>query len=299
VTINKIDKENIELKVRIDEINNKIEKELKSQIINELKNENKINDINDIDNMKKLNEELKNQIDKLKIENEELKKKTNLFEEEINKLKNKIEDDNSELKSSINKLSNENNYLDSKITDIEDEKNERNKYYKNLFTDSKIIKEDERKLISKWILPHYNLKFELLYRASRDGFEPMAFHKRCDNKGPTLFVAKLSSNKRLGGFTRESWDLTIVGKKDEKAFLFSLDNKIKYGQVKKGIDAIIGEDNCSINFGPNGGADELPFVGKDVYCRGGVKYTFTQSELCGDFKTELLEMEVYSVKNYL
>ena len=196
-------------------------------------------------------------------------------------------------------MSNENNYLDSKITDIEDEKNERNKYYQNLFTDSKIIKEDERKLISKWILPHYNLKFELLYRAARDGLEPMAFHTRCDNKGPTLFVAKLSSNKRLGGFTRESWDLTIVGKKDEKAFLFSLDNKIKYGQVQKGIDAIIGEDNCSVNFGPNGGADELPFVGKDVYCRGGVKFTFMQSELCGEFKTELQEMEIYLVKNYL
>ena len=166
------------------------------------------------------------------------------------------------MKNSIKELSNESNYLESKITDIENEKKERNKYYQNLFTDSKIIKENKRKLISKWILPHYNLKFELLYRASRDGFQPMDFHTRCDNKGPTLFVAKLSSNKRLGGFTRESWELQNKWKKDEKAFLFSLDNKIKYGQVKEGLDVICGEDNCSINFGPRGGADELPFVGK-------------------------------------
>ena len=37
MTINKIDKENIELKAKIDEINNRMEKELKNQIINELK----------------------------------------------------------------------------------------------------------------------------------------------------------------------------------------------------------------------------------------------------------------------
>ena len=49
-------------------------------------------------------------------------------------------------------MGNENNYLENKIIDIENEKNERNKYYRNLFTDSNIIKEDERKLISKWIL---------------------------------------------------------------------------------------------------------------------------------------------------
>ena len=127
----------------------------------------------------------------------------------------------------------------------------------------------------------------------------MDFHSRWDNKGPTLFVATLSNNKRLGGFTKESWDLTVIGKEDEKAFLFSLDHKIKYGQVRKGQHAIIGEDNCSVNFGPNGGADELPFVGKDVYCRGGFIFTFDQKELCGEFQTQLKEMEVYLVENYL
>ena len=435
VTINKIDKENIELKKRIEVLNNKIENELKLNInpnelkketdiiikklkeelkiqIDNLKNENKelkieVNKINiekeelkanitQINNELKNengngNEELKNQIDNLKIENEELKKRinnldnslldkiqaiekeseelknktnlienekndlknrTNKIEEESSKLKDKIEGDKNELKKSINELSNknnyleknitnienekndlknrankieeessklkekiegdknelkksidelgnENNYLENKIIDIENEKNERNKYYRNLFTDSNIIKEDERKLISKWILPHYKLKFELLYRGTRDGFDPMAFHSRCDNKGPTLFVAKLSNDRRLGGFTRKFWDLKIVGKIDERAFLFSLDNKIKFGQIKNGQDVILGKDNCSINFGPNGGADELSFVGKDVYCRGGTKFTFEQSELCGEFKTQLKEMEVYSVKNYL
>lgn len=80
VTINKIDKENIELKKRIEVLNNKIENELKLNINpNELKKESDIvNDINNIKNdLKKLKEELKIQIDNLKNENKELKIEVN------------------------------------------------------------------------------------------------------------------------------------------------------------------------------------------------------------------------------
>ena len=34
----------------------------------------------------------------------------------------------------------------------------------------------------------------LLYRASRDGFEATKFHELCDNKGPTIMISKLKDN---------------------------------------------------------------------------------------------------------
>lgn len=70
----------------------------------------------------------------------------------------------------MNIINNEKNNLEYRIDDIEDEKNERNKYYNNLFKESNIIQNEERKLISKWVLPHYNLKFELIYSGTRDLF---------------------------------------------------------------------------------------------------------------------------------
>ncbi|CAB4428808.1 unnamed protein product [Rhizophagus irregularis] len=46
----------------------------------------------------------------------------------------------------------------------------------------------------------------LLYRASRDGFEATKFHELCDNKGPTIMISKLKENDRLiGGYNPLSW----------------------------------------------------------------------------------------------
>ena len=71
-----------------------------------------------------------------------------------------IENTINELTLTLKRINNEKDYLENRIYYIENEKKERNKYYNNLFTESKVIKEEERKLISKWILPYYNLKFK-------------------------------------------------------------------------------------------------------------------------------------------
>ena len=108
-----------------------------------------------------------------------------------------------ELKTFVNKINNEKLNLEYRVDSMEEEKEERNKYYINLFQESSIIKKEERDLISNWIFPHYNLKFELLYRGTRDGFINEAFHSKCDDKGPTVFVVKLENNRRLGGFASQ------------------------------------------------------------------------------------------------
>jgi hypothetical protein len=69
----------------------------------------------------------------------------------------------------------------------------------------------------------------LLYRASRDGFEAAKFHELCDNKGPTIMISKLKENDRLiGGYNPLSWQLYNDHKNDigtwqhtPDSFLFS------------------------------------------------------------------------------
>jgi BTB/POZ domain-containing protein KCTD9 len=49
------------------------------------------------------------------------------------------------------------------------------------------------------------LKLNLLYKATKDGFRAINFHSRCDNKGPTISVIKSEQGKTFGGFTNLNW----------------------------------------------------------------------------------------------
>ncbi|CAG8667329.1 4761_t:CDS:2, partial [Paraglomus occultum] len=47
----------------------------------------------------------------------------------------------------------------------------------------------------------------LLYRGSRDGYRPSAFHKLCDNQGPTIAVIRTKENNEIiGGYNPTSWN---------------------------------------------------------------------------------------------
>ncbi len=318
-SINKIKLENDKLELIINKFN--IEKNELKNITNEIKEKNNqfsklINNLNEenenlknyMNNLENEKDIIKNQLIKIEKEKEELKNKSIELIEENNGLKNKIEkieNDIIKLKGNLEQINTEKNNLESRIDYIENEKDERNKYFNTLFSDSKIIQKEERKLISNYILPHYNLKYELLYSATKDGFDTSIFHSKCDYKGPTLFVIKLENNRRFGGFTTQDWDRTSIGKIDEKAFLFSLDKKIKFGQKKKGKSAIYGQDNTSVLFGPNNDeeikGDDLPIGGNIAYCREeALKFNFVREDICGEKNSnKIVEFEVYSVKNYL
>src|SRR5437764_14766024 len=66
--------------------------------------------------------------------------------------------------------------------------------------DSSLIESGHIPLFSSWIdkkgsSHDYNKKnipfdFKLLYRASRDGFEANSFHRNCNNKEATIWIAK-------------------------------------------------------------------------------------------------------------
>jgi hypothetical protein len=53
-------------------------------------------------------------------------------------------------------------------------------------------------------------RFELLYRGSRDGMTPAAFHDKCDGNGPTLVLVAGQSEGQpvcvFGGYAGKSWE---------------------------------------------------------------------------------------------
>ena len=128
---------------------------------------------------------------------------------------------------------------------------------KNLSVDSKIIKTEEEIDFIKKIIKEKkfqklgfnpnNFSLNLIYRATRDGDMGQNFHKLCDGLSPILLLIKTTHNVRFGGYTETYFEGTkeYLGKKDDNAFIFSLDKK-KYYEIEKGENAIL----CYINYGP-------------------------------------------------
>jgi hypothetical protein len=79
-------------------------------------------------------------------------------------------------------------------------------------------------------LNHYP-KWELLYRATRDGFGAKDFHQKCDNFKNTLVIIKSTSGNIFGGFTSKPWNsISTVDSQnnhvsDPSSYIFSLVNQ--------------------------------------------------------------------------
>ena len=58
------------------------------------------------------------------------------------------------------------------------------------------------KQLKKWL--GEKCKWNLCYRASRDGWSTQDFHKHSDNKGPTVVLVK-SNDCIFGGYTDQDW----------------------------------------------------------------------------------------------
>ena len=75
-----------------------------------------------------------------------------------------------------------------------------------------------------------NTKFELIYKATRDGFKVSDFHAKCDNISKTFAIIKVAGNENIfGGYTEALWNSQIHAnkpkhRKDRNAFIFSLVN---------------------------------------------------------------------------
>ena len=77
------------------------------------------------------------------------------------------------------------------------------------FEESVILtNEEHRRVLKGWLPDAMRGEWDLLFRASRYGFDASMFHSKCDQKGPTITVVKSGENI-LGGFTEKAWKSKI------------------------------------------------------------------------------------------
>ncbi|CAI2176282.1 10964_t:CDS:2 [Funneliformis geosporum] len=76
--------------------------------------------------------------------------------------------------------------------------------------------------------------FNLLYRASRDGNTPAAFHQKCDNKGANIVVIKISGTQQIvGGYNPFGWEGNSQWKSTKDSFIFSFINRTNLQTAKR------------------------------------------------------------------
>jgi hypothetical protein len=91
--------------------------------------------------------------------------------------------------------------------------------------------------------------FRPLFRGSEHGHTPQAFHKACDNKGPTVVLVRLGTGALFGGYTSANWDSSDTSVVDNTAFLFQLHPTPKRYPVATDQNAITKNTNSGPIFG--------------------------------------------------
>ena len=118
-----------------------------------------------------------------------------------------------------------------------------NKYLKDKFVldaiDSKILKNNEElNLISNRIkntdlLKNKKIRYELLYRGTRDGMMPNFFHQKCNGVSPTISIIKTTKGLTFGGYAEKTWENhNGIWIDDNNSFLFSIDHLKIYNSIK-------------------------------------------------------------------
>ena len=110
-----------------------------------------------------------------------------------------------------------------------------------------IIKEPEEiEMVTNKIADKFpGSTYKLLYKGSRDGDSAAEFHNKCDDAEKTLVIVEDNYGNRFGGFTTQDWGGQYLQKKDDDAFIFSVDKNRVYDVIPD-QNAI----GCYPNFGP-------------------------------------------------
>ena len=142
------------------------------------------------------------------------------------------------------------------------------------------------------------VKFNLVYKAFDLDDRAETFHKKCDRARRSLVLIMDNNGNRFGGFTMRDWGGNCIQKKDEKAFIFSLNKNKIYGVLPDQV--AIG---CYPTFGPIFFGCQIR-VYDNFFTKGGSTYlkglnyaTEEDYELTnGNQAYGIKELEVYEVK---
>ena len=222
-------------------------------------------------------------------------------------LKQNIKDMNNKINNQgdiINKQQEIINNLQSDIKELKEKiiKSEKQTENYDLDDDSKnsnIVNNDNIKIreIKNWINPLKKIKFELLFRKSRDGSQSSDFHRLCDNKGPTLTLVQTEKNYKFGGYTQYSWKSQRGNspiEDNDETFIFSLDLMKKFSKIKN-TSAIYFTPSFGPCFGEGGTdfyIDHNLNIGYTVNCTFLKNFELTNGS-GGEFKVK--ELEIYKV----
>jgi hypothetical protein len=226
------------------------------------------------------------EVDKLKLKIEELEKIKNNYEEQIKDYKAKLM--SNKPKQNITKI---------KETQKEDEDEDEDEESETVKGD--IIHDgNELELLIKKINKNNNkLTLNLLYKATADSDKAAAFHAKCDEAKSSIVLVETDKGKRFGGFTSCDWTGDCIDKKDENAFVFSLDKMKTYNNIP-GENAI----GCYPSYGPIFLGCQIRIY-DDAFTKGGTTFeaglnfeTEEDFELTGgDRVFKVKEIEVYEV----
>ena len=89
---------------------------------------------------------------------------------------------------------------------------------------SQMLLASEKMYLIKLCAFQSRTRWQLIYKASQDGFASKDFHRKCDSVSQTLTIVKTIDGFIFGGYTELPWHSNDEYSKDENAFLFSLVN---------------------------------------------------------------------------
>ena len=152
-----------------------------------------------------------------------------------------------------------------------------------------------------------NQTLNMIYQASRHGFNSSIFHSKCNGVLGTLTVIKANGSSNIfGGYTQADWSL-LGNQYDSNAFLFSLINAYN-NSVKMPVTRPESAIYSSPYVGPSfGSADDLACYGS--FCNSNLGYSYqlpsflnttyysnsSQPFLAGSYSFTAIEIEVYAI----
>ena len=270
----------------------------------------KLNEINNAKNQLEQINNLKNEFEQISY----LKQQLN----ELNRIRQKSLEDNA-FKERMNELENVKNKYEQELHILREsqrksqELNKKLRYSTGLDSKQLYFEESPMQFAVKGDIIHNSSELELItrkinksnrkltlnliYKARADSDLASAFHKKCDRAKSTLVLVETDQGKRFGGYTSRSWAGECIEKKDDEAFIFSLDKMMTY-------DIIPGEEaiGCYPKFGPIFMGCQIRIY-DNAFIKGGTTFekgmnfdTLEDFELTGgEREFNVREIEVYEV----
>ena len=97
-----------------------------------------------------------------------------------------------------------------------------------------------------------DIKYQLLFKGTKNGDKSLNFHIKVDGVRNTLTLVKTKKGVRFGGFTSQIWNQAGgIGKVDPLAFCFSFDLKKIYNSQPNQIAILCSDGYCSYFKGIN------------------------------------------------